>query len=105
MGACYNTTMHIISKKKLVEFWEDHPDAADPLKTWYHHAERSLWLTPVDIQKDYGNDVIKPDNRAVFDIKGNHYRLVVRVNYKTHRIYIRFIGKHSDYEDIDILKI
>ena len=97
--------MHIISKKPLSEFWEQHADAEGPLKAWYDHAKRAQWLTPADVQKDFGDEAILPDNRAVFNIKGNRYRLIVRFNFTTHRIYIRWLGTHAEYDRIDVAKI
>jgi mRNA interferase HigB len=97
--------MHIISKKRLVKFWEQYPDAEGPLKAWYDHAKRARWLKPADVQRDYGDDVIQPDKRAVFDIKGNDYRLVVRFNYEAQKIFIRFIGTHAQYDQINVLKV
>jgi len=104
-GSMYNIYMHIISRKKLVEFWEQHADAEGSLKAWYYHAKRAQWLTPADVQKDYGDDAILPDNRAVFNIKGNQYRLVVRFNYAAQSIYIRFVGTHAEYNRIDATNI
>lgn len=101
----YNIDMHIISKKAIVEFWLQHADAEGPLKAWYDHVKRAHWQTPADIQKDYGADVILPDNRAVFNIKGNRYRLVIRVNYAAQSIYIRFIGTHAEYDRVGVTKI
>jgi mRNA interferase HigB len=94
--------MRIIDKKRLSEFWEQHRDAEGPLKAWHDHVKRARWLTPADVQRDYGNDVILPDNRAVFNIKGNKYRLVVRFNYGAQSIYIRFIGTHAEYDRINV---
>jgi mRNA interferase HigB len=97
--------MRIISRRKLVEFWEQHKDAEGPLKAWYDHARRAYWTTPSDVHIDYGDDTILPDNRAVFNIKGNRYRLVVRFNYPAQEIYIRFIGTHAEYNRIDVTRI
>lgn len=97
--------MRIISKKAIIEFWLRHADAEGPLKAWYDHVKRAHWHTPKDVQRDYGSDAILPDNWAVFNIKGNRYRLVVRINYATQIIYIRFIGTHAEYDRVDITKI
>ncbi len=97
--------MHIISKKAVVEFWQSHADAEGPLKAWYDHVKRVHWQTPADVQKDYGTDLILPDNRAVFNIKGNRYRLVVRINYAAQSVYIRFIGSHAEYDQVNVTKI
>ena len=97
--------MHIISKKALVEFWGRYTEAEGPLRAWYDHVKRAQWLTPADVQKDYGDDVVLPGNRAVFNIKGNHYRIVVRINYSAHTVYIRFLGTHAEYDRIDVARI
>ena len=93
--------IRIISEKTLKTFWEQHADAEGPLRTWRDHAKRAVWEKPADIERDYGSDVILPNNRAVFNIKGNHYRLVVAIHYKSHIVYIRFIGTHEEYNKID----
>lgn len=93
--------MRVISRKTLREFWEKHPDAKRPLQAWLEEAKRADWKSPREIQKIYGNDVIQPDNRAIFNIKGNHYRLVVKIHYNRGTIYIRFIGTHQAYNRID----
>jgi mRNA interferase HigB len=97
--------MRIIAKKRLSEFWEQNRDAEGPLKAWQDHVKRARWFTPADVQRDYGNGVILPDNRAVFNIKGNKYRLVVRFNYGAQSIYIRFIGTHAEYDRINVKRI
>lgn len=97
--------MHVITKKRLKQFWERHPNTAGPLKAWFEHASRAEWRTPNDLRRDYGDDVILPDNRAVFKIKGNAYRLVVRIHYNTQTVFVRFIGTHSEYDKIDATKI
>jgi mRNA interferase HigB len=97
--------MRIISKNRLAEYWTQHPETEGPLKSWHDHAKRARWLTPRDVQNDFGDDAVIPDNRAVFNIKGNQYRLVVRINYPAQAIYIRFIGTHAEYNRIDAKKI
>jgi mRNA interferase HigB len=93
--------MRVIAKKTLDEFCRRHAEVESPLRAWYDHVKRANWLTPADVQRDYGSDVILPNNRAVFNIKGNNYRLVVAINYKTRIVFIRFIGTHAEYDDID----
>jgi mRNA interferase HigB len=89
----------------MVAFWSQHAEAEGALKAWYDHVKRAHWQTPADIQKDYGMDAILADNRAVFNIKGNRYRLVVRINSGAQSIYIRFIGTHAEYDRVDVKKI
>jgi mRNA interferase HigB len=95
--------MHIIAKRTLREFWEEpaHRDAEQPLKAWYTEARNATWRTPVDIKAQYGNASIVGDNRAVFNIAGNKYRLVVKFHYSTGVGYVRFIGTHAAYDTID----
>jgi mRNA interferase HigB len=99
--------MRIISTKgiKLSEFWERYCDAEGPLKAWHDDARRAQWSTPADVQRNYGDDVILPKKRAVFNIKGNKYRLVVRINYQSKIVDIRFIDTHAEYNRIDALEI
>lgn len=93
--------MRIISKKALREFWETHSDAKAALQAQYEDALRAEWRTPKAVKETYGNASILADNRVVFNIKGNAYRLVVKVHYDRGQIYIRFVGTHSAYDEID----
>lgn len=97
--------MRIISKKNLKEFWEEHKDAELPLRSWFAWVKSAKWRSSVDIKKDYVTASFLHDNRVVFNIKGNKYRLIVAVNYDFAIIYIRFIGTHSEYDKIDANKI
>jgi mRNA interferase HigB len=93
--------MRIISKKTLRDFWEIHADAEQPLKAWHAKAKLAEWKTSNDIKNDYKNASFVANNRVIFNIKGNTYRLVVAVNYDFGIIYIRFVGSHKDYNKID----
>jgi mRNA interferase HigB len=104
-GALYNVPMRIIALKTLRLFWEQHPDAQQALQAWYRDAKRATWHTPADIKNVYRNASIVGNNRVVFNIRGNQYRLVVAVNYMSGIIYIRFIGTHQDYDKIDVATI
>ena len=97
--------MRIIARRALREFWERHHDAEQPLRAWYHDVQRADWHSPADIKRAYANASIVGDNRAVFNIKGNKYRLVVAINYPYRMCYIRFIGSHQAHNDIDVLSI
>jgi mRNA interferase HigB len=89
----------------LREFWEKHPDAQQALEAWYHDAKRAIWKTPTDIKNVYRNASIVRNNRVVFNIKGNQYRIVVAVQYQHGIIYIRFVGTHAEYDKIDAATI
>lgn len=93
--------MRIISRKKLNDFCKYHPEAEKPLRAWYADAKQANWISPNDIKNIYRNASIIKNNRVVFNIKGNDYRLVVAINYSHSIIYIRFIGTHVEYDKID----
>lgn len=97
--------MRIIALKTLREFWENHPDARQPLQSWYEDARHSLWNSPAEIKAVYRNASIIANNRVVFNIKGNDYRLIVAVNYRCGIAYIRFVGSHREYDLIDAAEI
>ena len=97
--------MRVIAKKTLRDFWAKHPDCEQQLKAWYQEAEDAKWRSPKDIKRDYPSASILAGNRIVFNIKGNHYRLIVRVNYDYGMVWIRFVGTHSAYDKIDADKV
>ena len=97
--------VRIIAKKKLREFWEGHADAEDPLLAWYREVEREDWDTPAKVKTKYGSASIVGDNRVVFNIKGNDYRLVVKINYPYRVVYVRFVGTHTEYDAIDVEEV
>lgn len=81
---------------------EEHPDAQQALQTWYTDVKQADWKTPTDIKAIYRNASIVANNRVVFNIMGNKYRLVVAVRYGYGLVYIRFIGNHQEYDKIDV---
>jgi mRNA interferase HigB len=97
--------MRIIAKKALREFWECHPDAEEPLLAWYREVEQGDWDTPAKVKEKYRSASIVGDNRVVFNIKGNDYRLVVKINYPYRVVYIRFVGTHAEYDRIDVEEV
>jgi len=105
MGLCIYSFIRVIAKSTLRRYWEKHAETEQPLKTWFHTVEKATWLTPGDIKKTYPRASIVGNNRVVFNIKGNDYRLVCLMKYKTGKIYIRFIGAHSEYDKINAAEI
>ena len=97
--------MRVIAKKILRDFWEKHADSEDQLKSWYKEACKANWKSPVDVKSEYANASILKGGRAVFNICGNKYRLIVEINYVRQWVFIRFIGTHHDYDKIDADKI
>lgn len=98
--------MHrIFAKSTIKNYWETHADSEQYLKTWYDTAMSSDWKSPNDVKQTYANASILKDGRVVFNIKGNSYRLVVKINFEKQWIFIRFIGTHSAYDKIDATTI
>jgi mRNA interferase HigB len=93
--------MRIIALRTLRDFWEQHADSAAPLRAWYFEARQADWDSPAAVKAKYGSASIVGNNRVVFNIKGNSYRLVVKINYPTRIVYIRFLGTHVEYDRID----
>jgi mRNA interferase HigB len=91
----------IFAKSTLREYWEKKPESEQYLKTWYDTAISSDWETPNDVKQTYANASILKNNRIVFNIKGNSFRLVVKFNFIKKWIFIRFIGTHKEYDKID----
>jgi mRNA interferase HigB len=101
LGSSYYRFMRILSRSTLRVFWETHPDAEEALKTWYFEASHAKWQSPVDIKTAHRNASIIANNRVVFNIKGNTYRLIVSIRYDIGIIFIRFVGTHSEYDKVD----
>ena len=93
--------MRILSRKTLKEFWKKDPQAQEALKAWFAEAENAVWNTPQDIKNHYRSADFLKENRAIFNISGNKYRLIVQVNYQFKIVYVRFLGTHKEYDRID----
>ena len=95
--------MRIFSRKTLREFWElpNYANSEQPLKAWYDEATKASWKTPNEIKAHYKSASILQDSRVVFNIHGNTYRLIIKINYDFGVIYIRFIGTHEEYDKIN----
>ncbi len=95
------SVVRVIAKKTLKLFWEKHKGCEQQLKTWYEEVSNADWEIPKDIKEKYPSASFLMNNRVVFNIKGNTYRLIVRINYKYKMVWIRFIGTHAEYDKID----
>jgi mRNA interferase HigB len=94
--------MQIVAKTTLSAFWARHPQAKGSLDTWYSVVAKSDWIGPSDVKRQFGAAVdFVGDNRLIFDICGNKYRLIVHVSYPYKRVLIKFVGTHADYDRID----
>jgi len=96
--------MRIIAKRTLRRFWELHnySDSRGPLEAWHSESIKANWKTPQDIKKQFRSASILKNSRVVFNIAGNKYRLIVAVDYKRQAMFIKFIGTHKQYDEIDV---
>jgi mRNA interferase HigB len=100
--------MRIIAVSTLKAFWAGKPeyqDAEGPTMAWYREAVKAAWSTPNEVKQQFGNASVLKDGRVVFNIAGNKYRLIVWINYPYRVLYIRFIGTHQQYDQIDVQAI
>ena len=97
--------MNIISKKTLVQFYEKHSQAKIPLEVWHADVRKSQWENSEQIKRDYASASFLHDNRVVFNIKGNDFRLIVHIDYKRKIVRVKFVGTHSEYSKINAEEI
>lgn len=97
--------MRVFSLSTLREFWEKHPDAEQPLRAWFVEAERADWTGPTDVKARYRSADFIAGDRVVFNIKGNNYRLIVAIKYRFKAVYVRFVGTHVDYDNVDAERV
>jgi mRNA interferase HigB len=97
--------MRIIARSTLREFWQRHADAEEALQAWYDETAQAEWQTPADIHGVYQSASFLANNRVIFNIRGNHYRLTVQIHYNTKIVYVRFVGTHAEYDRIDALVV
>lgn len=91
----------IFSKGTLRDYWRKNPETEQYLKTWFETVAEANWKSPSDVKSSFANASILKDGRVVFNIKGNSFRLVARINYEKEWLFIRFIGTHQEYDKID----
>jgi mRNA interferase HigB len=97
--------VRIIAKRALRVFWERHPQAKGPLEAWHQEVARAEWAHPSAVKAQFNSASLLPDNRVVFNIGGNKYRLVVKINYPFHIVYVRYVGSHREYDQIDVTSV
>jgi mRNA interferase HigB len=89
--------MRVIKRGALDKFWQEHPDAKASLESWYAVLHKAIWKTPAGLKQVYpGADLV--GRRTVFNIAGNKYRLIARVNYQTQRVFVLYILTHAEYD-------
>jgi mRNA interferase HigB len=97
--------MRNLSRGALREFWRKHPDAAGPLRAWFAEVSKSEWKTMIDIKRQYVTASVVDNERVVFNVGGNKYRLVVKLWFPGQVVWIKFIGTHASYDRIDVKKL
>ena len=97
--------MRIIARSTLVAFWERHADARQPLRAWFDEVKTDVWQSFHDVKRAFATASRVGEDRIVFNIKGNKYRLIVAVDYPRHIVFVKFIGTHAEYAKIDAATI
>ena len=97
--------MRIVTFKRINEFIEKHKDSKTALEEWYFKTTKAEWRNLSDIKKNFNSADYVCNNRFVFNIKGNNYRLVAIIIFSSQKVYIRFIGTHTEYQRIDCKNI
>lgn len=93
--------MNVYNKSTIAEFILKHSDCKGPLMLWYHDVSMKHWKSPKDVKRDFASVGIIGNNRVVFNIKGNKYRMVVAMNYERGWAQIKFIGTHAQYDKMN----
>lgn len=89
--------MKVLARNKLTDFMRKHASSCKALEAWFAEAERSDWQTPQDIKDRFSSADFLADNRVIFNIKGNHFRLVVKVRYQNGIVVVEWVGTHAEY--------
>jgi mRNA interferase HigB len=97
--------MRILALSTLREYWEKNPQAKEPLQGWYVDVSRAQWNTPADIRAQFPKASFVANNRIVFNIHGNDYRLVVAVAYRFGMLFIKFVGTHQEYDKVNVATV
>ena len=90
--------MRVIGKGKIVDFCRKHKDACAQVKAWLSEAENASWHTPQDIKNRYSSVSFLPERIVIFNIRGNHYRLVVKIAFNTQVVQVMWLGTHAEYD-------
>lgn len=93
--------MNVIALRTLREFWTKHPQAETPLRAWHDIMRKAQWTSPQDVKDLFRSADFVGDNRVIFDIGGNKYRLVAHVAHGYGRVLVKFVGTHKDYDRIN----
>jgi mRNA interferase HigB len=99
--------VRVIARRTLREFWErpGRQDAEQPLRAWFAEVRCATWRTPGDIKARHRAASFVRNDRVVFNVGGNKYRLVVAVKYSAQIVFVRFVGTHEEYDEIDAAEV
>jgi mRNA interferase HigB len=97
--------MNIYNRSSIIAFYKKHPDCKATLERWYHDVESKVWRKPGDVTADFTTARTVRNNRAIFKINENDYRLIVEINYRKGWVFIKFIGTHAEYDRVDAATI
>lgn len=97
--------MRVIAVSVLRQFWAENADSEHPLKAWHDEVREAAWANPNELKSQFRSASILQNNRVVFNIAGNKYRLVVAVLFKTQLVLIKFVGTHEDYDRINAASV
>jgi mRNA interferase HigB len=104
MGSlCHKLSVRIISTATLKSFYlqPTYRQAEQPIKVWVAVTKAASWNNPPDVKKSFNSADILKNNRVVFDLGGNKYRLIAKISFAVGIVYVRFIGTHTQYDKID----
>jgi len=101
MGGIVLLSMWLISRTPLVHFWIKYPDAKSSLLAWIFEIESATWESPNEVRAHYATASIISNNRIIFNIRGNNYRLIAAFLFNSHKVLVKFIGTHAEYDAID----
>lgn len=93
--------MRLYNRSTLKTFWETHAQAEEPLRRWYHEVRAAEWSSPADIKAAFASASFVGSDRVVFNIGGNNYRIICRMDYRYKVARIHFLGTHAEYDDVD----
>lgn len=95
--------VRIISRRTLREFWEqpNYSDSKGQLEAWHDEVLKADWSTPQEVKAQFRSASILKNNRVVFNIAGNKYRIIVRMDYQWKLVFVRFIGTHTQYDQVN----
>ena len=97
--------MNILTKQTILYYIDQYPIASTALKNWYDELSKTGYKNFNDLKSVYGNASIIANNRVVFNIKGNSFRLIVSLNFETQNLYVIWFGTHATYDKIDAANI